>query len=248
MVSFGITPTRPETGYGYIQCSSAAAQGEARTIQRCVEKPQRETAQGDIADVNFLWNAGIFMLRASVWLATMRICCPDTLAAYENAWRSGKNDGEFARVDGAAFNLCPSDSIDYAVMERITQQPVVPQFPQALVLPLSVGWSDVGAWDALWDVLAKDAHGNVARGDVILEDGHNTLAFSQGRLLACVGVDNIVVVETPDAILVAHKDRTQDVKKIVTHLQREGRAEEQNHRKLYRHWGWYDSVDMGARF
>ena len=113
---------------------------------------------------------------------------------------------------------------------------------------MSVGWSDVGAWDALWDVLPKDAQGNVARGDVILEDSHNTLAFSQGRLLACDGLDNIVVVETPDAILVAHKDRTQDVKKIVTHLQREGRAEAQNHRKVYRPWGWYDSVDMGARF
>jgi mannose-1-phosphate guanylyltransferase/mannose-6-phosphate isomerase len=188
------------------------------------------------------------MLRASVWLNAMKICRPDILQACENAWKDGKSDGEFVRVDAAQFTDCASDSIDYAVMERITRSPAETAFPAALVLPLTAGWSDVGAWDAIWDVLPKDGQGNVAQGDVLLEDCHDTLAFSQGRLVACVGVDALIVVETPDAILVAHKDRTQDVKKIVTQLQREGRSQALNHRKVYRPWGWYDSVDMGPRF
>ena len=249
VVAFGITPTGPETGYGYIECGAVSSQGAGRAIQGFVEKPQLELAKRYLQTGNYLWNGGIFMLRASVWLDALRLCRPDILAACEQAWNAGKNDGEFVRVDAAAFAQCPSDSIDYAVMERITQPANAGAvFPPALVLPLSAGWSDVGAWDALWEVLPKDTQGNVARGDVILEDSSNTLAFSQGRLVACVGVDNLVVVETPDAILVAHKDRTQDVKKIVTRLQREGRSQALNHRKVYRPWGWYDSVDMGSRF
>jgi mannose-1-phosphate guanylyltransferase/mannose-6-phosphate isomerase len=248
VVAFGITPTAPETGYGYIQCGAATGQGAARAIQSFVEKPELELAQRYLQTGNYLWNGGIFMLRASVWLAAMRICRPDILAACESAWSAGKSDGEFVRVDAALFAQCASDSIDYAVMERITRQPKASEFPPALVLPLSAGWSDVGAWDALWDVLPKDEHGNVTQGDVLLEDSHDTLAFSQGRLVACVGVDNLIVVETSDAILVAHKDRTQDVKKIVTRLQHDGRTQALNHRKVYRPWGWYDSVDMGPRF
>jgi len=248
VVTFGITPTEPETGYGYIQCGAAMGQAEDRTIQCFVEKPRLEIAQRYLQEGNYLWNSGIFMLRASVWLTAMRLCQPDSLASCESAWRAGSNDGDFVRADAQAFAQCVSDSIGYAVMERITQQPTAAQFPPALVLPLSAGWSDVGTWDALWHVLPKDAGGNVTQGDVMLEDSHNTLAFSQGRLVACVGVDNLVVVETPDAILVADKDRTQDVKKIVTRLKREDRSQALNHRKVYRPWGWYDSVDTGARF
>jgi mannose-1-phosphate guanylyltransferase/mannose-6-phosphate isomerase len=248
VVTFGITPTGPETGYGYIQCGASTGSGLARTIERFVEKPQLEIAKGYLEEGNYLWNGGLFMLRASVWLEAMRACRPDILHACESAWKAGKSDGEFVRVESAQFAQCPSDSIDYAVMERITQQSAAAQYPRALVLPLSAGWSDVGAWDALWDVLPKDSQGNVTQGDVMLEDSHNTLAFSQGRLVACVGVNELIVVETPDAILVAHKDRTQDVKKIVTRLQSEGRSQALNHRKVYRPWGWYDSVDMGPRF
>jgi mannose-1-phosphate guanylyltransferase / mannose-6-phosphate isomerase len=248
VVTFGITPTGPETGYGYIQCGAHSGDSAARAIQRFVEKPQLDVAQRYLQEGNYLWNGGLFMLRASVWLDAMRVCRPDILQACESAWNAGKSDGVFVRVDAEKFAKCASDSIDYAVMERITQQPVAAHFPPALVLPLSAGWSDVGAWDALWDVLPKDAQGNVSQGDVMLEDSHDTLAFSQGRLVACVGVDKLVVVETPDAILVAHKDRTQDVKKIVTRLQHEGRTQALNHRKVHRPWGWYDSVDMGPRF
>jgi mannose-1-phosphate guanylyltransferase/mannose-6-phosphate isomerase len=248
VVTFGITPTGPETGYGSIQCGASMGVGLARAIERFVEKPQLEMAKQYVEEGNYLWNGGLFMLRASVWLEAMRICRPDILSVCESAWKAGKSDGEFVRVDTDQFTQCASDSIDYAVMERITQQPSAAFYPQALVLPLSAGWSDVGAWDALWDVLPKDDQGNVTQGDVILEDSHNTLAFSQGRLVACVGVNELIVVETPDAILVAHKDRTQDVKKIVTRLQNEGRGQALNHRKVYRPWGWYDSVDMGPRF
>ena len=248
VVTFGITPTGPETGYGYIQCGAVRGPGEARNIQCFVEKPQRDVAERYLQEGGYLWNGGLFMLRASVWLNAMKICRPDILQACENAWKDGKSDGEFVRVDAVQFTDCASDSIDYAVMERITQSPAETAFPAALVLPLTAGWSDVGAWDAIWDVLPKDGQGNVAQGDVLLEDCHDTLAFSQGRLVACVGVDALIVVETPDAILVAHKDRTQDVKKIVTQLQREGRSQALNHRKVYRPWGWYDSVDMGPRF
>jgi mannose-1-phosphate guanylyltransferase/mannose-6-phosphate isomerase len=248
VITFGITPTGPETGFGYIQLGAATGQGDAHTIQRFVEKPQRDVAQRYLEEGNYLWNGGLFMLKASVWLESIRVCRPDILAVCERAWTAGKTEGDFVRVDAETFAQCPSDSIDYAVMERLAGQPAASPFAPALVLPLSAGWSDVGTWDALWDVLPKDDQGNVTQGDVVLEDCHSTLALSQGRLVACVGVEALIVVETPDAILVSHKDRTQDVKKIVTHLQREGRSQALNHRKAYRPWGWYDSVDMGPLF
>jgi mannose-1-phosphate guanylyltransferase/mannose-6-phosphate isomerase len=190
------------------------------------------------------------MMRASVWLDALAVCRGDILAACQAAWAEGKTDGEFVRVGVEAFKQCPSDSIDYAVMERIagSNGAVDASLPAAVVVPLSAGWSDVGAWDALWQVLPKDGDGNVAQGDVLMQDSHNTLALSEGRLIACVGVDDLIVVETADAILVAHKSKTQDVKKIVDRLKASGRAEGQLHRKVFRPWGWYDSVDSGARF
>lgn len=246
VVTFGITPDTPETGYGYIQ-SGAAFEGGAHRIARFVEKPDRATAQGYLDAGGYAWNSGLFMLKASVWLAAIAACRADILSACEAAFAKGSADGEFLRVDKAAFTACPSDSIDYAVMERLAAGGRE-DLPAGVVLPLSAGWSDVGAWDALWQVLPKDESGNVQQGDVLLHDSKNTLALSEGRLIACVGVENLIVVETADAVLVANKDKTQDVKKIVDALKREGRSEGQLHRKVFRPWGWYDSVDNGARF
>jgi len=253
VVTFGIMPDGPETGYGYIQCGASyphAGNTEARVIARFVEKPDLPTAQAYLADGSYLWNSGLFMMRSSVWLDAMSVCRPDILEACQAAWREGTTDAEFVRVGRAAFAECPSDSIDYAVMERLAAggAPSVDTLPPGVVLPLRAGWSDVGAWDALWQVLPKDAHGNVSQGDVLLQDCENTLALSEGRLIACVGVSDLVVVETADAILVSHKDKTQNVKKIIDALKAQGRPESSIHRKVFRPWGWYDGVDAGERF
>jgi mannose-1-phosphate guanylyltransferase/mannose-6-phosphate isomerase len=247
VVTFGITPDVPETGYGYIQAGSTLDVSGACRIARFVEKPDRDTAQAYLDAGTYSWNSGIFMLRASVWLSAISTCRADILAACRSAIEGGSVDGSFVRVDKEAFVACPSDSIDYAVMERIAAGADA-MLPPGAVLPLTAGWSDVGAWEALWKVLPKDSAGNITQGDVLLDDCHDTLAFSGTRLVACVGVDNLIVVETADAVLVAHKTRTQDVKKIVDQLKREGREEGQLHRKVFRPWGWYDSVDAGERF
>lgn len=246
LVTFGITPDAPETGYGYIQTGVAQAQEGARQIARFVEKPDLHTAQGYLEAGCYLWNSGLFMLRASVWLAAISACREDILQACRMAWVQGSTDGNFRRVGADAFALCPAESIDYAVMERIAGGE--PALPPAVVIPLDAGWSDVGTWDALWKVLPKDEAGNVARGDVLLEDCRNTLALSTGRLVACIGVNDLVVVETPDAILISHKDKAQEVKQIVDRLKREGRNEGLLHRKVFRPWGSYDGVDCGERF
>jgi mannose-1-phosphate guanylyltransferase/mannose-6-phosphate isomerase len=246
VVTFGISPDTPETGYGYIQ-SGAAFDNGARLIARFVEKPDLATAQSYLAEGSYLWNSGIFMMRASSWLQAIQHCRADILEACRAAWEKGSADGEFFRVGKDEFARCPNDSIDYAVMERIASA-TSDALPKGVVIPLSAGWSDVGAWDALWKVLPKDEQGNVQQGDVLMYDSEGTLAMSEGRLIACVGVRDLVVVETADAILVAHKDKTQDVKKIVDRLKLDRRPEGQNHRKVFRPWGWYDSVDAGARF
>lgn len=253
VVTFGITPDAPETGYGYIQAGTVYADAGgtgACVVARFVEKPDLATAQSYLAEGSYSWNSGLFMMRASVWLSAMGVCRADILAACQAAWDQGQTDGEFVRVGKEAFAQCPSDSIDYAVMERLAavDNPNAATLPPGVVLPLSAGWSDVGAWDALWQVLPKDASGNVTQGDVLLQNCENTLALSEGRLIACVGVSDLVVVETADAILVSHKDKTQDVKKIVDALKRQGRSESSVHRKVYRPWGSYDGVDAGARF
>ncbi len=252
VVTFGIAAMTPETGYGYIQLGAPYSDG-IRRIARFVEKPDLKTAERYLAEGTYLWNSGLFMMRASVWLSSLNACRADILVACEAAWRDRKTDGEFVRVDKDAFSRCPNDSIDYAVMERIAAgqnltEDISLASPTAVVIPLSAGWSDVGAWDALWQVLPKDESGNVAQGDVLMQGSRDTLALSEGRLIACVGVDNLIVVETADAVLVAHKDKTQDVKKIVDRLKSQGRSEGQVHRKVFRPWGSYDSVDAGARF
>ncbi len=246
VVTFGITPDSPETGYGYIQSGAAFGDEGARSIARFVEKPDLATAQAYLDDGSYLWNSGLFMMRASVWLSAIGNCRNDILAACKAAWEQGSADGEFLYVGKETFAQCPKDSIDYAVMERIAASDG--SLPPGVVIPLSAGWSDVGAWDALWDVLPKNEDGNVVQGDVLLYDCRNTLAMAEGRLVACIGVEDLIVVETPDAILVAHKSKTQDVKKVVDHLKREGRAEGQLHRKVFRPWGSYDGVDAGERF
>ena len=256
IVTFGITPDAPVTGYGYIQCGARLADvgdsghATARRIARFVEKPDLPTAQRYLDEGTYLWNSGLFMVRASVWLAAIEMCRPDISACCHAAWAAGSVDGDFMRVDKERFLQCPGDSIDYAVMERIAgpRAEATATMPAAAVLPMDAGWSDVGSWDALWQVLPKDASGNVAQGDVLLHGCRDTLAFSDGRLIACVGVHDLVVVETADAILVAHRDQTQWVKNIVDTLKGAGRSEGQIHRKVFRPWGWYDSVDVGPRF
>ena len=246
-VTFGITPDCPETGYGYIQRGLALADGSgAFALARFVEKPDRQTAESYLDSGDYLWNSGIFVMKASVWIAALGICRPDILAACQQALAGGKTDGDFVRVDVDAFKACPSDSIDYAVMERLTTGGA--GLPKAAVIPLTAGWSDVGAWDALWKVLPKCGEGNATRGDVMLENCRDTLVVSEGRLVACIGVSNVVVVETDDAVLVVHHDATQDVKKIVDRLKADKRSVAQWHRKVFRPWGWYDGVDAGERF
>lgn len=245
-VTFGITPDCPETGYGYIQQGRAlAGDSGAFELARFVEKPDRQTAQAYLDAGDFLWNSGIFVMHASTWLTALELCRPDILAACRASLKGGE-DGDFVHVDPAAFARCPADSIDYAVMERLTGGGA--DLPKSAVIPLAAGWSDVGAWDALWKVLPKSEDGNAWRGDVLLEGCCDTLAIAENRLVACIGLSNIVVVETDDAVLVAHHDATQDVKKVVDRLKGEGRAVAQWHRKVYRPWGWYDGVDAGERF
>ncbi|MBN9132046.1 MAG: mannose-1-phosphate guanylyltransferase/mannose-6-phosphate isomerase [Nitrosospira multiformis] len=245
VVTFGITPDSPETGYGYIEAGEPLGTGGAGRIARFVEKPDRATAQTYLEAGSYFWNSGLFMMRASVWLAAIDACRPDISTACRAAWEKGVADGDFLRVNKEEFLHCPSDSIDYAVMERLAHDD---SLPAGIFIPLSAGWSDVGSWDSLWQVLPKDHQGNVSQGDVLLNDCRNVLALSGHRLVACVGVEDMVVIETPDAILVAHMSKTQHVKKIVDDLKRRGRPESELHRKVFRPWGWYDGVDSGKRF
>jgi len=246
MVTFGIVPDRPETGYGYIQKAEAVGSGEAWAIQSFAEKPSLELAQTYLATGNYLWNSGLFMVRADQWLKAMAALQPAMLQACRAAMEGASRDMDFIRPHGEHFAACPADSIDYAVMEHLPRNASL-GIP-ARVVPLDAQWSDLGAWDALWDVLPRDAAGNAHTGQTLAVDTQDSLLFSQTCLVATVGVDNLVVVETPDAVLVADKRRTQDVKKIVAELKAQKRLLASTHRKVHRPWGWYDSIDSGARF
>ncbi len=244
LVTFGVVPGEAHTGYGYIERGEPLADtapGSAYALARFVEKPDLERAQEYVASGRYLWNSGIFVMRASAWLGEIERLRPDIAQACRDALAGAQRDRDFLRLARAAFAACPADSIDYAVMERIGAD-------RGAVVPLAAGWSDVGAWDALWSVSAKDGEGNVASGDVMLHETRDSLAISAGRLVACVGLEGVVVVETPDAVMVAAKDRTQDVKAIVARLKQEGRDEVAAHRKIHRPWGYYDSIDRGERF
>ncbi|MGF6371286.1 mannose-1-phosphate guanylyltransferase/mannose-6-phosphate isomerase [Paraburkholderia sp. RAU6.4a] len=245
IVMLGIVPTRAETGFGYIRLGAPLDGNDGYCLERFVEKPSRELAEQYVASGEFLWNSGLFVMRASTWLSAIEKYEPEIYAACVEASKGESKDVDFSRVGSAAFTACPSQSIDYAVMERVAS----PESGfHAVVVPLDAGWSDVGAWDAVWDVLPKDADGNVAQGHVMLEGASNTFAHSEGRLIACVGTNDLVVVETPDAILVANHSSVQDVKKIVGRIKREKGTEADYHRKVYRPWGCYDSIDAGDGF
>ncbi|MGE5469648.1 MAG: mannose-1-phosphate guanylyltransferase/mannose-6-phosphate isomerase [Bacteroidota bacterium] len=246
VVTFGITPERPETGYGYLRLGEPAPDRRAWRLERYIEKPDAETASRFVLDGRHLWNAGIFMLRASVWLAAVARYAPEIASSCQAAWRGGSPDGPFFRLEPAAFLAAPANSIDYAVMEPLSADRAATT--RIMVLPIDIGWSDVGAWDALWQVADKDAAGNFVSGDALLEEVSNSLVISRSRLVACIGLRDAVVVETPDVVLVASRQRAHDVRKIVARLKQTARPEAANHRKRHRPWGYYDSIDCGERF
>jgi len=247
IVILGVTPDKPETGYGYIKTSSVIpANAEIHapiTVVAFVEKPNLETAQKYLQEGGYFWNAGMFVLRASVWLKALQTFRPDIAQACQAAWSTKKQDAQFIRPGKEEFAAIPPESVDYAVMEHCPGSAFSIQ-----MVPLNAGWSDLGAWDAVWNVLPKDAQGNAHRGDVLATDSHNTLVHASSRLVSLVGVSDLVVIETADAVLVASKARSQDVKNIVSALGQQNREEHTLHRKVHRPWGWYDSIDEGGRF
>ena len=234
IVILGVTPDRPETGYGYIRA-------DGPRVAQFVEKPDLATAEQYLARGGYFWNAGMFVLKASAWLEALQRFRPDMLAACRAAWAARKTDALFVRPGAAEFAAVPGDSVDYAVMEKC------PGVLDIRMEPLAAGWNDLGAWEAVWQVAEKDAQGNAAVGDAIVSDSHNTLVHATSRLVSVVGLDDVVVVETPDAVLVASREKSQDVKNIVAQLGREQRGEQVLHRKVHRPWGWYDSIDHGPR-
>ncbi|MFM7531609.1 MAG: mannose-1-phosphate guanylyltransferase/mannose-6-phosphate isomerase [Rubrivivax sp.] len=247
IVVLGVTPDRPETGYGYVRAGAAAAGSasahEAPAVQRFVEKPDLATAQAYLAEGGYFWNAGMFVLRASVWLAALEHFRPDIAAACRAAWAARASDAKFVRPGRAEFQAVPAESVDYAVMERCPGSAF-----DIRMVALDAGWNDLGAWEAVWQVAERDGSGNATRGDALVSDSRNTFVHATSRLVAAVGLQDVVVVETPDAVLVASREKSQDVKTIVNRLGAEQRGEQALHRKVHRPWGWYDSIDSGARF
>ena len=239
LVTFGIVPQSPETGYGYIKTGGSLGNGSAMKVDEFVEKPDLATAESYLSSGEYLWNSGMFMFKASQFLSELKEQNPDILTVCRQAMEKASVDIDFIRPDAEIFKTCPEDSIDYAVMEK-TQS--------AVVVPIDCGWSDVGSWSALWEVSDKDPNGNATKGDVLALDSKNCFIQSDRKLIATVGLEGVVVVESDDAIMVADKSRVQDVKTIVAQLKEQGRSEASLHRKVYRPWGSYDSVDAGDRF
>jgi mannose-1-phosphate guanylyltransferase/mannose-6-phosphate isomerase len=243
VVILGITPDRPETGYGYIQTEEGDPSALGKPVRRFVEKPDTVTAQNYIRAGGYFWNAGMFVLKASVWVKALQQFRPDIFLATQTAWNQRSIDAKFVRPGREEFIAIPAESVDYAVMEHCPGS----DFPIKMV-PLDAGWSDLGAWDAVWGVLPKDQSGNACTGDVLTTDSRNSLVHATSRLVALVGVEDLVVVETPDAVLIADKSRSQEVKQIVATLHTQQREEHTLHRKVHRPWGWYDSIEDGERF
>jgi mannose-1-phosphate guanylyltransferase/mannose-6-phosphate isomerase len=246
IVILGVTPDKPETCYGYIRTEQSRSEPLLANVLKVVafvEKPNQATAEGYLEEGGYYWNAGKFVLKASVWLAAIEQFAPAIYKATCNAWDARKTDGSFVRPGKAEFEAIPSQSVDYAVMEHCPGS----VFPIQMV-HLNAGWNDLGAWDAVWQVLPKDGQGNAHVGDVLHTDSHNTLVHASSRLVALVGVRDLVVVETADALLVASKSSSQEVKHIVNQLTAQKREEHILHRKVHRPWGWYDSIDVGGRF
>ena len=237
LVTFGIVADAPETGYGYIRRGEGG--GPAYPVAQFIEKPPLDLAVQFVASGDYYWNSGMFVFQASRYLSELGAFAPDILSASTAAFESAHSDLDFVRIDKEAFTKCRSESIDYAVMEKTKD---------ALVLPIDVGWSDVGSWSSLFDAMPADAEGNVLQGDAMVYDTHDCYVHSTSRLVAAVGMEDHIIVETKDAILVAPKDRVQDVKDLVGMIKKSGRSESSLHREVFRPWGSYDSIDSGDRF
>ncbi len=246
IVVLGIRPERPDTGYGYIH-AAATEEGRADSlpVEAFVEKPDLATAERYLADGGYYWNGGVFVLRASVWLEALRRFRPDLAAAGDVAFATAISDAAFLRFDAKAFAAIPADSIDYSVMEPASR---AGSGVAIRMVPLDAGWSDLGAWDAVWQVGARDGDGNAAHGDTLVRDSRNTLVHATSRLVGVIGLDDVTVVETADAVLVAHRSKSGEVKAMVATLAETGRSEASTHRRVHRPWGWYENVDRGPRF
>jgi mannose-1-phosphate guanylyltransferase/mannose-6-phosphate isomerase len=243
IVILGITPDKPETGYGYIKHQGAQGVNSEYTVAQFAEKPDLATAERYVASGDYAWNSGMFVLKASTWLKALAHYSPTILSATQQAFSQKTVDAQFVRPDQVAFTNIPSDSVDYAVLEKCPGSAF-----NIKMVPLQAGWNDLGAWDAVWQVSAQDGEGNVTYGDTLLADTTNTFIHASSRLVGTVGVNNLIVVETADAILVADKSQSQHVKKIVSELVALKRSEHVLPRKVHRPWGWYDSIDEGSRF
>jgi mannose-1-phosphate guanylyltransferase len=238
LVTFGIVPSSPETGYGYIKTGHSLGDNGYK-VSAFIEKPELELAKKYITDGRYLWNSGMFMFKASVYIRELKKFRPDIFVACEKSLAASQHDLDFIRVDSDSFSFCPEDSIDYAVMEKTDK---------AVVVPLDAQWSDVGSWSALWDISAKDKNGNSIRGDILVEEASNSYLYSQNRLVGVVGVKDLVVVETKDAVLVANKNEVQKVKNIVNQLKSRRRPEYLQHREVFRPWGSHDTIAEGQRY
>lgn len=244
----GITPTAPETGYGYIKCGGSQGSSKGQTVERFEEKPDLKKAEMYLVDGSYFWNSGMFVLRASTWLAALNEFRPDIANATAKSWEKQTQDRTtkttFIRPGIEEFKAVPSDSIDYAVMEKC---PCSEKFSVKMV-ELDAGWNDLGAWDSVWQLGQHDSMGNVTSGDTLLSNSRNSLIYAGSRLVSAVGIENLIIIETADAVLVADRGNSQDVKKIVAKLDEQKREEKSLHRKVSRPWGWYDSIDVGDRF
>ncbi|MBC3884785.1 mannose-1-phosphate guanylyltransferase/mannose-6-phosphate isomerase [Undibacterium griseum] len=243
IVILGVTPDRAETGYGYIRHDGAAGLYGEYTVRQFEEKPDAITARHYLDSGEYAWNSGMFVLRASTWLKALQQFRPDIAETTEISWQGRSSDAQFIRPAEAAFRQIPAESVDYAVMEQCPASAL-----PIRMIPLNAGWNDLGAWDAVWQTGNQDPQGNVCHGDVLQTDTGNSLIYSSGRLVSTVGVSNLIVIETPDAVLVADRNRSQDVKAIVSMLGEQKRTEHTLHRKVHRPWGWYDSIDEEERF
>ncbi len=245
LVTFGIAPERPETGYGYIRVGlPVPGAATARVLGGFEEKPDPDTAESYVAGGDHLWNSGLFMMKRSVWLTTIEQHRPDIAIACRQAMDAARTEGLFVRVEKAAFSECPSESIDYAVIEELG----APSATQAVVVPLDAGWSDVGSWQAMWAVSRRDEAGNAAQGDVVFEDTRDTLVHADSRLVAVLGGADLVIVETADAVLVAGREKTADLKKIVARVQETDPQLTVSHRQVHRPWGHFESIHSGEHF
>ena len=238
LVTFGVKPTKPETGYGYIE-ADLSSEAEHYEIKSFTEKPNLKNAQLYLDNGNYLWNSGIFMFKASTYLDELRKYEPEIFSACKKSLTKNRNDSDFIRLDNSKFDACPNKSIDYAVMEKTTN---------SVVVPLNTSWSDVGSWESLWELKEKDIDGNISEGDVILKDVKNTYTSSSNRLVSAIGVNNLVIIDTADSLLVASRKHSQKINIIVKELNKENRKEANSHRKVYRPWGYYDSLDYGSSF